>query len=59
MAKLVEITGMDQTQATRVLWETYSPHLHVWLPFAAIGIIAAAALFIFGRAARKWADMDA
>jgi proton-dependent oligopeptide transporter, POT family len=59
MAKLVAITGMDQAQATRVLWETYSPHLHVWLPFATIGIIAAAALFLFGRAARKWADMDA
>jgi hypothetical protein len=44
--------------ATQMLWDTYHPHL-IWLPFAAIGVLAAIALFIFGRMARKWNDMNA
>ena len=59
MAKLIEVTGMDATLATHRLWETYSPHLHVWIPFACIGIVSAAALWVFGRMARRWKDMDA
>ena len=43
----------------RLLWETYHPQYWVWLPFAAIGVIAAVALGIFGRMARRWADMNA
>jgi len=44
---------------TRMLWEKYDPQYHVWIPFAAIGILAAIALGIFGRMARNWADMNA
>ena len=40
MAKMQELTGMDATQATQTLWHTYSPHMHVWLPFAAVGVIS-------------------
>jgi MFS family permease len=59
MVKLQEVTGWDATHATHQLWDTYSPHLHVWIPFAVIGVVAAAALWIFGRMARRWNDMNA
>jgi hypothetical protein len=41
-----------------VLWDTYSPQ-HIWIPFALIGVVAAVALWIFGRRARQWKDMNA
>jgi POT family proton-dependent oligopeptide transporter len=59
MAKLQEITGLDPVAATQLLWDTYHPHVYVWVPFAAIGVVAAVALWIFGRMARRWKDMDA
>jgi len=58
MAKLQEVTGLDPVAATQKLWDTYHPH-YVWIPFALIGIVAAVALWLFGRMARKWQDMDA
>jgi MFS family permease len=58
MAKLQEVTGLDPSAATQVLWATYHPHL-VWIPFAAIGAVAAVGLWIFGRMARRWSDMNA
>jgi MFS family permease len=58
-ARLQEVTGLDATAATRLLWDTYSPQYAVWLPFAAIGITAFVALAIFGQMARRWSDMNA
>ncbi len=58
-ARMQEVTGLDPVQATRLLWDTYDPHLKVWLPFAAIGVAAIIALVFFARAARRWRDMDA
>jgi MFS family permease len=58
-AKLQELTGMDAHQATRLLWDTYDPQYFVWIPFAIVGVFAAAALWVFGRMAKKWKDMDA
>ena len=58
MAKLQEVTGLDPTDATQILWNTYHPH-RVWIPFAVIGVVAAVGLWIFGRMAKKWADMNA
>lgn len=58
-AKLMEVTGLDAGAATRLLWETYSPHYAVWLPFAAIGVVAIVALVVFARMARRWSDMNA
>jgi dipeptide/tripeptide permease len=58
-ARLQELTGLDSHAATQLLWDTYDPHVHVWTPFAAIGVASAAALWVFGRMARKWKDMDA
>ncbi|MBU0509411.1 MFS transporter [bacterium] len=59
MVKLQEVTGLDPVQATHLLWNTYSPHLYVWIPFAAIGVVAIIALIIFARMARRWDDMNA
>lgn len=59
MLKLEQVTGLDATAATTMLWNTYHPHTHVWIPFAAIGIAAAVALWIFGRMAQRWSDMNA
>ena len=57
--KMQDISGLDATAATQVLWETYQPGPHVWFPFAGIGVIAIIALIIFARMARRWKDMDA
>jgi len=59
MVKLQEVTGLDPTAATQLLWDTYSPYAAVWVPFAAIGVLSAIALWIFGRMAKRWADMNA
>jgi MFS family permease len=59
MTRLTEITGMDARAATQALWDAYAPHLHVWVPFACVGVASAVALWIFGRMARRWSDMDA
>ncbi len=59
MLKLQEVTGLDPVAATRLLWDTYHPQVWVWVPFAVIGLIAAVALWIFGRMAKKWSDMNA
>jgi len=44
---------------TQLLWDKYHPQYKVWLPFAAIGVLAAIALAIFGQLAKRWADMNA
>ncbi|MCP4590601.1 MAG: peptide MFS transporter [bacterium] len=44
---------------TKHLWDRYGPQYRVWIPFAAIGVIAAIALFIFGQLAKRWDDMNA
>ncbi len=58
-ARLMEVTGLDASAATSLLWNTYHPQLYVWLPFAAIGVVAVVALAVFGRMARRWSDMNA
>jgi proton-dependent oligopeptide transporter, POT family len=58
-AKLQEVLGLDGVATTRLLWKRYRPHLHTWIPFAAIGGVAAIALYIFGRMAKRWKDMNA
>jgi hypothetical protein len=49
--------GLSASEATKLLWDTYNPQ-YVWLPFAAIGITSATALYIFNRMSHRWADMD-
>jgi proton-dependent oligopeptide transporter, POT family len=59
MLKLQEVTGLDAAAATRLLWEVYSPQWHVWIPFALVGVLSAAALWFYGQKAKRWADMNA
>jgi hypothetical protein len=59
MTKLQEVTGWDALTATRTLWDTYHPNAKVWIPFALVGVISAIALWIFGRLAKRWQDMNA
>lgn len=58
-AKLQEVLGIDGVEATQLLWDTYHPQYSVWIPFAAIGVVAATALAIFGQLAKRWKDMNA
>lgn len=59
VARLQTLLSLDSTQVTHLLWDTYSPQFYVWLPFAAVGLLSLVALWIFGRLARRWADMNA
>ncbi|RJP79694.1 MAG: MFS transporter [Candidatus Zixiibacteriota bacterium] len=56
---LMETTGMSAVEVTNLLWNTYHPQFYVWIPFAAIGVVAIIALVIFSQMAKKWADMNA
>ncbi len=58
-AKLQEVLGKEGPEVTQILWETYDPQYYVWIPFAAIGVLAAIALAIFGQMAKRWSDMNA
>ena len=57
-AKLQEMVGIDAVEATTLLWNTYEPQV-VWLPFAAVAVVSAVALAIFGQMAKRWSDMNA
>ena len=57
---LVSVDVGDSAKvATQTLWDEYHPQYRVWIPFAAIGILAIIALAIFGQMAKKWTDMNA
>ncbi len=56
-ARVQQVLGQDATQITRLLWDTYHPH-YIWLPFAAVGVASAVALYIFNQKSRKWSDMN-
>ena len=57
MAALQTTLGKTPAEVTQLLWDTYHPN-YVWLPFAAVGVTSAVAMFIFARMSRKWSDMD-
>ena len=58
-ARLQEVLGLDGVRATQLLWDTYHPQYTIWLPFAAIGLVASVALLVFGQCAKRWHDMNA
>ena len=58
MLKLQTVTGWDAVTATQRLWDVYSPQ-RIWIPFALVGVAAAIGLWVFGRLARRWSDMNA
>ncbi len=58
-AKLMETTNLGPDAAIQLLWDTYSPHYYVWIPFALVGVVSTIGLWVFGRMARRWSDMNA
>ncbi len=56
--KLQDVLGIDASAATQLLWETYHPQYHFWIPILAIGLISIVRFAIFGRKPEKWADMN-
>ena len=57
MVKLQEVVGMNATQATTLLWNTYDPY-RLWYPFAAIGIASAVGIFFYARWVRRYESPD-
>jgi len=51
--------GNAPYNATLMLWDKYDPQYAVWIPIAAIGVLATIALGIFGQMAKRWKDMNA
>ena len=56
---LKQTLNLGGSDATRLLWDTYNPQFHVWIPIAVIGFLAIIALIIFNQMAKKWSDMNA
>lgn len=52
MNRLQEALGVNATEATNLLWNTYQPHT-LWYPFAAIGFASALGIFIYSIWVRK------
>ncbi len=57
-ASLTEMLGQSPAQVTQLLWDKYHPGW-VWAGFALIGILAAVAMYVFIRFARRWDDVNA
>ena len=57
MVKLQEVLQMNATQATNLLWTTYSPQ-RVWYPFVAIGIASAVGIYFYARWVRRYESAD-
>lgn len=48
MELLIEKSGMNNAEVTKLLWETYDPFL-VWLPFVILGILSCVGLYFYSR----------
>jgi hypothetical protein len=57
MAKLMEVTKMNATDATNMLWSNYHPY-QVWYSFAAVGFLSAIALYFYSRWVKKYEASD-
>lgn len=57
-SKMMEMTGMNATEATRALWDAYNP-AQVWYPFFVAGIVSAIALAVFNHFAKRWEGANA
>jgi len=52
MLRLREVLEVNAAEATRLLWNTYTPHT-LWFPFAAIGFASAVGIFFYSIWVRK------
>lgn len=53
MERLQQHLGMDASAATRMLWSTYHPW-KLWIPFVALGLLAALGIWLYSR----WIEKD-
>ncbi len=51
--KLQEVTGLDPSAATQLLWDAYHPY-KLWYQFAAVGIASAIAMIFYARWVKKY-----
>jgi MFS family permease len=49
---LMQKTGMNATEVTQLLWDTYNPW-HFWLPFLIMGLLGSIGFLLFNRYKRK------
>lgn len=55
--KLQEVTGLDPSAATQLLWDAYHPY-KLWYQFAAVGIASAIAMIFYARWVKKYESPD-
>ncbi len=53
MTRLQEVMGINALDATKLLWDTYTPHT-LWYPFAAIGFCSAIGIFFYSIWVKKY-----
>ncbi len=58
MDKLVEVMGTDHIQATKILWDTYSPY-ELWYQFAAVGVASAIGMYFYSKWVKASGSADA
>lgn len=51
--KLQEVTGLDPSAATQLLWDAYHPY-KLWYQFAAVGIASAIGMIFYARWVKKY-----
>lgn len=57
MNKLVEVTGMNHSEVTNLLWSAYDPY-KLWYQFAAIGIASALGMLVYAKWVKKYEAPD-
>ncbi len=57
MTKLMEVSGMDAIEATKLLWNAYDPY-KLWYQFAAIGIASAIGMLFYAKWVKKYEAPD-
>jgi POT family proton-dependent oligopeptide transporter len=53
MARLEEVTKLDPTAATTLLWSTYRPY-QFWYLFIGLGLASAVGMVLYARVAATW-----
>jgi MFS family permease len=57
MNKLVEMTGTNHSEVTRMLWDAYHPY-ELWYRFALIGLVSAVGMLFYARWVKKYEAPD-
>ncbi|MCH8881304.1 MAG: MFS transporter [Planctomycetes bacterium] len=56
--KLQDLLGIDASAATQLLWETYHPQYHFWIPILAVGLVSILCFAVYSHRAERWAGMN-